>query len=80
MEPINDNLGIGEETLGDIAKSPVHVHHDYFDIVSVWEPPEIILHRAYAPAGQDIKHFALHRRGQNTLEFFATGITLELVQ
>jgi len=38
MNAVNDNLGIGQKRLDNITKSPVHVHHDGFNIVSIGNP------------------------------------------
>lgn len=80
MEAVNDDLCVGQEGSGHIAKAAVHVHDDVLYLVPVGKGVQVILNRCHGSVRQNVEYAAVQRVGNDALKTLAVGIPLELVE
>ena len=80
MEPVDNDLGVGQESPGDVSEASVHVHDDALHFVPVGEGAKIFLNGQGGSVRQDVEHAAIQRVCDDTLKGLATRVALEFVK
>ena len=80
MEPVDDDLGVGQEGSGDVSEAAVHVHDDVLHLVPVGEGAQILLNGGSGSVRQDVEHAAVQRVCDDTLKGLAARVALEFVK
>ena len=80
MEPVDNDLGVGQESPGDVSEASVHVHDDVLHFVPVGEGAKIFLNGQGGSVRQDVEHAAIQRVCDDTLKGLAARVALEFVK
>ena len=67
MEPVDNDLGVGQESPGDVSEASVHVHDGVLHFVPVGEGAKIFLNGQGGSVRQDVEHAAIQRVCDDTL-------------
>ena len=80
MEPVDNDLSVGQESPGDVSEASVHVHDDVLHFVPVGEGAKIFLNGQGGSVRQDVEHAAIQRVCDDTLKGLAARVALEFVK
>ena len=80
MKAVNDDLSAGQEGLGRIPESPVHIHDHVLHFVPIGEGEQIILDRVHRPGRKDIENAVVQGIRDDALEALTACVSLELVE
>ena len=80
MEPVDNDLGVGQESPGDVSEASVHVHDDVLHFVPVGEGAKISLNGQGGSVRKDVEHAAIQRVCDDTLKGLAARVALEFVK
>ena len=75
-----NDLGVGQESPGDVSEASVHVHDDVLHFVPVGEGAKIFLNGQGGSVRQDVEHAAIQRVCDDTLKGLAARVALEFVK